>query len=270
MGGIDSPYVTLSCRIRMPAVGLGTWSLKGSAGIDAMLKALELGYRLLDTATYYRNEREVGEAVRQSGIPREEIFITTKIYPTEYGRPDEALEGSLDRLGLGYADMAMLHHPAADDLRAWGAIERAIAQGEARCGGLSCYSPSQARDFMARAKVRPQVVQNEIHPYFQDAASVRGLQDLGLAVQSWYPLGGRGHVRRILKDKTIAAIAQAHGVSPSQAVLRWELQRGIMVIPGSSDEKHLRENLDLFSFELNEDEMARMAALERGEKHGWA
>lgn len=143
MGGIDSPYVTLSCGIRMPAVGLGTWSLKGSAGIDAMLKALELGYRLLDTATYYRNEREVGEAVRQSGIPREEIFITTKIYPTEYGRPDEALEGSLDRLGLGYADMAMLHHPAADDLRAWGAIERAIAQGEARCGGLSCYSPSQ-------------------------------------------------------------------------------------------------------------------------------
>ncbi len=270
MGGIDCPYVTLQCGIRMPAVGLGTWSLKGCDGIGTMLKALELGYRLLDTATYYKNEREVGEAVRQSGIPREELFITTKIYPTEYGHPDEALQKSLDKLGLGYADMAMLHHPADDDLRAWGAIERAIAKGLVRCGGISCYLPSQARSFMARSKVRPQVVQNEIHPYFQDAASVRGLQDLGLAVQSWYPLGGRGHVRRILKDQAIVEIAKAHGVSPSQAVLRWELQRGIMVIPGSSDAVHLKENLDLFSFALDDAEMARIADLDRGEKHGWA
>jgi diketogulonate reductase-like aldo/keto reductase len=163
----------------------------------------------------------------------------------------------------------LLHHPGTDDVKAYKAMETYVEQGKIRSLGLSNWYVDELTEFLPLVTITPALVQNEIHPYYQEQDVVPFIQGKGIVVQCWYPLGGRGHTAELLGDETIRSIAEAHGVSSAQVILRWDLQRGIVVIPGSSNPEHIKENLDLFGFELSDEEMAAISALDRGEKHDW-
>ena len=265
-----APAVTLNSGYEMPILGLGTYSLHGETCKNAVLSALSQGYRLIDTAYMYGNEREIGEAIRESGIPREDIFVITKIYPgAQFADPERAIRESLDKLNLGYIDMMLLHHPGVNDVQAYQAIEKFVEQGKVRSIGLSNWYVEEIDGFISQVNIMPALVQNEIHPYYQEQTVVPYMHDLGIVMQAWYPLGGRGHTGTLLGDAAIMRIAEAHGKSSAQVILRWHLQRGVVAIPGSSDPNHILENISVFDFELSESEMNAIAALDRNEKHDW-
>ena len=203
------------------------------------------------------------------GIPREDIFVITKIYPNQFSDPEAAIDMALQKLDIGYIDMMLLHHPGANDVKAYKVMEQYVEAGKIHSLGLSNWYVEELTEFLPQISILPALVQNEIHPYYQEQDVVPFIQDKGIVVQCWYPLGGRGYTAELLGNEMIQAIAAAHGVSAAQVILRWDLQRGIVVIPGSSNPDHIRENLDLFGFELTEDEMRQIAALDRGEKHDW-
>ena len=277
MTGIDlsggrngkAPVVKLSSGYDLPVVGLGTYALHGSTCVNAVRTALESGYRLIDTASFYGNEWEVGEGVRASGVPREEVVVQTKLYPNEYSHAARAIEECLSKLDLGYIDILLLHHPASNDVSAYRAIEQAIRDGKVRSAGISCYYIRELDTFLPQVDLKPVLVQNEVHPYYQDTPVVEHIQSKGIPVQAWYPLGGRGYNRELMADPVLREIAAAHGKSLVQVILWWNLQRGVVVIPGSSNPEHIRENLDLFGFDLTEDEIEQISALNKNEKHDW-
>lgn len=265
--------VRLNSGYDMPIMGLGTYSLDHDTCVNSVKALLRNGGRLIDTAYMYGNEDAVGEGVRQAmeeyNIPREEIFVITKIYPSQYDEPEKAIDMALEKLDIGYIDMMLLHHPGTGDADAYKVMEKYVAQGKIRSLGLSNWYVKELTDFLPKVSITPALVQNEIHPYYQEQDVVPFIQEKGIVVQCWYPLGGRGHTSELLNDGTISSIAEAHGVSSAQVILRWDLQRGIVVIPGSSNPDHIKENLDLFGFELSDEEMARINALDRNEKHDW-
>ncbi len=270
----ESKTVLLNSGYTMPINGLGTYSLHGDECVNSVKSALKSGVRLIDTASAYGNEEEVGQAIREAmdefGIEREEIFVTTKIYPgDEMENPEQSIQACLDRLNIGYVDMMLLHHPDPNDVAAYKAMEQFVADGQIRSIGLSNWYVEELEDFLPQVTITPALVQNEIHPYYQENDVIPYIQDMGIIVQGWYPLGGRGHTAELLGDETITTIAQAHGVSSAQVILRWNLQKGVVVIPGSSNPDHIKENTELYHFELTEDEMAQINALDRGEKHDW-
>ncbi len=265
--------VLLNSGYTMQIMGLGTYSLDYDTCVNSVKALLENGGRLIDTAYMYHNEEAVGEGVRQAmeeyGIPREEIFVITKIYPNQFSDPEAAIEMALEKLDIGYIDMMLLHHPGTDDVKAYKAMETYVEQGKIRSLGLSNWYVEELTDFLPKVTIMPALVQNEIHPYYQEQDVVPFIQEKGIVVQCWYPLGGRGYTAELLDDETIVSIAEAHGVSSAQVILRWDLQRGIVVIPGSSNPEHIKENLDLFGFELTDEEMAAISTLDRNEKHDW-
>ncbi len=265
----ETRIVTLNSGYEMPVAGLGTYALSDEECYNSVTALLEAGGRLIDTASYYSNEEAVGRAVRDSEVPREEIFVTTKLYPTEFDDPEGAIEGCLERLDIGYIDLMLLHHPGSGDVEAYHAMEQAVAEGKIRSIGLSNWYIEELEEFLPQVNIAPAVVQNEIHPYYQDTPVVEHIQSKGIPVQAWYPLGGRGYTGPMLSDPVLREIAAAHGKSVAQVILRWDLQRGVTVIPGSSDPEHIRENLSIFDFSLSGDEMARIAALNKDEKHDW-
>ncbi len=265
-----APTVMLNSGYEMPILGIGTYSLHGETCVNAVRSALESGVRLIDTAYMYGNEREVGQAIRQSGIQRDEIFVITKIYPgSQFSDPERAIRDALDALDIGYIDMMLLHHPGANDVKAYKAIEKFVEQGKIRSIGLSNWYIEEIDDFISEVNIMPALIQNEIHPYYQEQAVVPYMHDLGIVMQAWYPFGGRGHTGEIFNNETIASIAKAHNVSSAQVVLRWHLQRGVVAIPGSSNSEHIRENISVFHFSLSNEEMLAIAALDRNEKHDW-
>lgn len=253
----------------LPAVGLGTYALHGSACTNAVITAIKSGYRLIDTASFYGNEREVGEGVRRSGAPRDEIFVQTKLYPNQYGHADKAIDEALKKLDIGYIDMMLLHHPAPNDATAYKAIEKAIRDGKIRAAGISCYYIRETDAFLPKVTIKPALIQNEIHPFYQDSPVVEHIQSKGIAVQGWYPLGGRGYTKAMLTNKVLCEIAAERSKSPAQIILRWDLQRGVAVIPGSSNPEHIKENISIFDFELSQDEMDLISGLDKHEKHDW-
>lgn len=269
----ESHSVLLNSGYTMPIMGLGTYSLDHDTCVNSVKTLLENGGRLIDTAYMYHNEEAVGEGVRQAieeyNIPREEIFVITKLYPNQFSDPEAAIDMALDKLDIGYIDMMLLHHPGTDDVKAYKAMETYVEQGKIRSLGLSNWYVEELTSFLPQVSITPALVQNEIHPYYQEQDVVPFIQKKGIVVQCWYPLGGRGYTAELLGDETISSIAKAHHVSSAQVILRWDLQRGIVVIPGSSNPEHIKENLDLFSFELTDDEMAAINALDRDEKHDW-
>ncbi len=269
----ETRTVLLNSGCTMPVMGLGTYALDHDTCVNSVMALIENGGRLIDTAYMYGNEEAVGEGVRRAmaeyGVPREEIFVITKIYPSQFGDPEAAIDMALEKLDIGYIDMMLLHHPGSNDVRAYLAMEKYAAEGKIRSLGLSNWYIEELTDFLPRVNIPPALVQNEIHPYYQEQEVVPFIQEKGIVVQCWYPLGGRGYTQELLTDETITAIAGAHGVTAAQVILRWDLQRGVVVIPGSSNPDHIRENLDLFGFELTPEEMDRIAALDRGEKHDW-
>ena len=269
----EKKSVLLNSGYEMPILGLGTYALDYDTCVNSVKTLLRNGGRLIDTAYMYGNEDAVGEGVRQAmaeyGIPREEIFVITKIYPNQFHDPEAAIDMALEKLNIDYIDMMLLHHPGTDDVKAYKAMEKYVEQGKIRSLGLSNWYIKELTSFLPQVTITPALVQNEIHPYYQEQDVVPFIQDKGIVVQCWYPLGGRGYTAELLGDETICAIAEAHGVSAAQVILRWDLQRGIVVIPGSGNEQHIIENLDLFGFELTPEEMEQIAALDRSEKHDW-
>ena len=266
----SAPTVMLNSGYEMPILGLGTYSLHGDTVKSSVTAALNHGVRLIDTAYMYGNEKEIGEAIRASDVPREEIFVITKIYPGEqFANPEKAIQDALDTLDIDYIDMMLLHHPGANDVKAYLAIEKFVEQGKIRSIGLSNWYIEEIDDFIAQVNIKPALIQNEIHPYYQEKEVVEYMHNLGIVMQAWYPFGGRGHTGAMLSDKTISNIAESHGVSAAQVILRWHLQRGIVAIPGSSNPDHILENISVFDFELTDKEMEDIAALDRNEKHDW-
>ena len=262
--------VTLNSGYPMPINGLGTYSLHGETCINAVKSALASGVRLIDTASAYGNEEEVGQAIRESGVPREEIFVITKLYPgSQYDNPEQAIQHALDKLDTGYIDMMLLHHPGENDVKAYKAMERAAADGKIRSIGLSNWYVKELEEFLPQVSIAPALVQNEIHPYYQENDVIPYIQDLGIVVQGWYPLGGRGHTAELLGNEVISGIADTHGKSSAQVILRWNLQKGVAVIPGSGNPDHIQENTELYDFTLTDGEMAQINALDRNEKHDW-
>ena len=270
----ETKSVTLNSGYEMPINGLGTYSLHGETCVSSVKSALASGVRLIDTASAYGNEEEVGQAVREAmeelGLQREDIFVITKIYPgSEMANPEQSIQACLDRLDLGYVDMMLLHHPDRNDVKAYQTMEKFVADGKIRSLGLSNWYVEELEEFLPQVSITPALVQNEIHPYYQENEVIPYIQDLGIVVQGWYPLGGRGHTGELLGDEVISSIAKAHGVSSAQVILRWNLQKGVVVIPGSSNPDHIKENTELYDFVLTDEEMAQINALARNEKHDW-
>lgn len=262
--------VMLNSGYEMPIMGLGTYSLSDEECYNSVTALLENGGRLIDTAYMYGNEAAVGRAIRDSDVPREEIFVITKIYPGEQFRnPEKAIQDALDKLDIGYIDMMLLHHPGENDVKAYLEMEKFVADGKIHSLGLSNFYIEELEEFLPQVNITPALVQNEVHPYYQEQAVVPYIQNLGIVVQGWYPFGGRGHTSELLGDETLNEIANAHKVTAAQVILRWNLQRGVVVIPGSSNPDHIKENLDIFGFELSDSEMEKIAALNRDEKHDW-
>lgn len=265
----DTRTVTLNSGYEMPLNGIGTYSLTGDVCYNSIRSALSSGVRFIDTAYMYGNEEEVGRAIRDSGIPREEIFVITKIYPTQYDNPRETIDMALEKLDINYIDMMLLHHPGDGDVEAYKVMEEYVKEGKIRSIGLSNYYVEELSEFLPKVDTVPALVQNEIHPYYQENDVIPYVQDLGIVVQGWYPFGGRGHTSELLNDDVIVDIANNHGVCVAQVILRWNLQKGVVVIPGSSNPDHIKENTDIYGFELSSDEMKRINALDRNEKYDW-
>ena len=265
----NAPTIKLSSGYEMPIVGLGTYSLHGATCINSVKTAIAAGFRKFDTASVYGNEEEVGQGIRESGVPREDIFVATKLYPNQYSNPETAIEECLSKLDIGYIDLMLLHHPGTNDVKAYKAIEKYVAAGKIRSIGVSCYYVKEISEFLPKVNIKPVLVQNEVHPYYQDTEVVEHLHNLGIVVEAWYPLGGRGHQKELLSDPVLSKIAVSHNKSVAQVILRWDLQRSVVVIPGSSNPDHIKENISIFDFSLTDDEMAQIAALNRNEKHDW-
>lgn len=267
------PVIKLSSGYDMPIIGLGTYSLHDEKCVNAILSAIRLGYRKFDTASYYGNEEVVGQAIRQAIseglVKREDVFVTTKLYPNEFAEADKNIERCLRKLDIGYIDLMLLHHPGSHDVEAYKVMERYVEQGKIHSLGVSNYYIKEMTDFLPQVDIKPVLDQNEIHPYYQDKAVIEYLHENEIIVEAWYPLGGRGYNTELMKEPVIIDIARNHGKSLVQTILRWDLQNGVVVIPGSSNPAHQKENISIFDFELTQEEMERINALERREKHDW-
>ncbi len=272
MFDFDRKTVTLNSGYEMPILGLGMFSLSDSEAENSAYRALKAGFRLIDTARIYGNEAAVGRGLRRAideGIvTREEVFITTKMWTSDYDNGDAAIDASLRRLSVEYIDLMILHHSQPrNDVEAYQAMERAAAAGKLRSIGLSNYYEPEDFDRLVNATaILPALLQNETHPYHQSGEMKAHIARYGTVLESWFPLGGRGNTRILFNDPVIAGIAGAHGVSSAQAIIRWHLQAGNICIPGSSNEQHIIEDYDVWDFALTEDEMAQMTALERDDR----
>ena len=264
---IDEKTVTLNSGYEMPLNGLGTYSLKDEICVQSVSSALASGVRLIDTAHAYDNEEAIGKAIKASGVPRENLFITTKLYPDQFSDPEAAIEEALGKLDVDYIDLLLLHHPGIDDVKAYKAMESYVEMGKIRSIGLSNWYVEELETFLPQVSITPAVVQNEIHPYYQENEVIPFIQEKDIVVEGWYPFGGRGHTKELLDDEVINEIAENHKVTSAQIILRWNLQKGVVVIPGSSNPDHIKENTEIYHFELSKSEMERINALNRDEKH---
>lgn len=265
----QAPVITLNSGYEMPVLGLGTYSLLEDECVNSVSEALKLGFRKIDTAYIYDNEESVGEGIRKSGVPREDVFVTTKLYMNQYANATKAIDDALKRLDVDYIDLMLLHHPGQNDEKAYKAMEKAVRQGKIRSIGLSNYYIEELEAFLPNVTITPALIQNEIHPYYQEKEVVDYLHGKGIAIEAWYPFGGRGYTGKLFQDETIASIAEKHNQSSAQIILRWHLQRGVVAIPGSSNPDHIQENISVFDFKLSQKEMEQIGALDRGEKHDW-
>ena len=270
-GAATPRAVTLNSGFAMPALGLGTWALTGAVCENAVYEALKQGYRLIDTAKYYGNEREVGRAIARAeaeGVAlRTEVFVATKIMPWTR-TPDADIDDSLAKLDLDSIDLCLLHQHGPHDDAVYRAMERAVRAGRIRSIGVSnFYTPEAAARFIDRFDIPPAVIQNELHLFHQNEALRAWCAAHGIFVASWYPFGGRGHTAEHLNHPAVVAIAKAHGKTPAQVILRRHLQAGHIAVPGSGDPVHIAENFAVWDFALTDEDMARLAALNKERRY---
>lgn len=256
-------YVTLSNGVKMPQLGYGVYQVTKDECERCVLDALKVGYRSIDTAQSYFNEEEVGNAVNKSGISRNEIFLTTKVWVEHYGYEEckKSIENSLEKLRTDYIDLMLLHQPFSDYYGAWRALEEYYEAGKLRAIGISNFYPDRMVDIASFAKICPMVNQIEVHPHNQQTEAMEWNKKYGLQVEAWAPFGeGRGGMFDLPELK---AIAEKYGKTAAQVILRWHLQRGIVVIPKSTHIERMKENLDVFNFELTAEDMSVIAELDK-------
>ena len=256
-------HITLNNGVTIPQVGLGTYLLEPDDAQSAVTYALDNGYTLIDTANVYVNERAVGRGMRASSKAREEIFLETKLWPSFFERAT-AVDETLERLGTDYIDLLLLHQYAGDIRTGYRHLEEAYKAGKVRAIGISNFPIEELRRLLGESEIKPSLIQVECHPYFPQTELKALLKEHNIALQAWYPLGGRGNAS-IMSEPVIAEIAKTHGKSPAQVILRWHVQLGHSIVPGSKTPSHIAENLDLFDFELTNEEMAQINGLDKGE-----
>jgi 2,5-diketo-D-gluconate reductase A len=259
-----TPTVTLNNGVEMPILGFGVYQVPPDQTEVAVSAALEAGYRSLDTAAVYLNEEEVGRAIKASGIPREELFVTTKLWVQDAREESarRAVETSLAKLGLDYLDLYLIHQPFGDYYGSWRAMERLNREGLARAIGVSNFYPDRLVDLIEHNEIAPAVNQIECHPFFQRVGDQELMRERGVQIESWGPFAeGRNN---LFSDPTLSEIGAAHGKSAAQAILCWLIQRDVVVIPKSVRRERMHENFDVFDFQLTTDEMARIAGLDTG------
>ena len=256
-------YAMLNNGVKMPMAGIGTFLLSPDEAEASVLSALQCGYRLIDTANAYVNEKAVGRAMKRSGLNREEIFLETKLWPSFYEQ-DDAVDKTLARLDTDYIDLLLIHQPAGNYIAGYRQMEKAYKEGKVRAIGLSNFNEAQIREILEICEVKPSVMQTEVHPYSQEKALKQFLAQEGMAIQAWYPLGHGD--KALINEPLFTELAQKYGKSNVQIILRWHIQDGNIVIPGSKNTEHIRDNFDLFDFSLSDEEMAKIAAMDQ-KKH---
>lgn len=256
-------YAMLNNGVKMPMAGIGTFLLSPDEAEASVLSALQCGYRLIDTANAYVNEKAVGRAMKRSGLNREEIFLETKLWPSFYEQ-DDTVDKTLARLDTDYIDLLLIHQPAGNYIAGYRQMEKAYKEGKVRAIGLSNFNESQIREILEICEVRPSVLQTEVHPYSQEKALKQFLAQEGMVIQAWYPLGHGD--KALINEPLFTELAQKYGKSNVQIILRWHIQDGNIVIPGSKNTEHIRDNFDLFDFSLSDEEMAKIAAMDQ-KKH---
>jgi diketogulonate reductase-like aldo/keto reductase len=262
---MEQTYITLNDGNKIPQFGLGVFQISGDEETKkACLEAFKLGYRHIDTAHAYQNERGVGQAVKESGLPREEIWITTKLWPSEYGEglTEKAIDKMLERLGTDYIDLLLLHQQFGDYLGAWKDMEKAVIQGKVKSIGLSNFESERLEEVLAAATINPSVLQVECHPYYQQNELKKRIAPYNTAIESWYPLG-HGDAA-LIEEPVFTKLAEKYGKTNAQIILRWHIQEGIIVFPKSSNPVHIKENIDIFDFELTDEEMNEIRQLDKG------
>lgn len=257
-------YLTLNNGQKCPVTGIGTYLLAPSDAENSVREALKMGCRLIDTANVYVNERAVGRGMKDSGLKREDIFLSTKLWPTEYENPD-AVNETLARLGVEYVDLLYIHQPAGNWLAGYRQLEKAYKEGKAKAIGISNFEDKYIDELQNKWEIIPQFVQVEAHPYFTQKELRNTLDQYGIRLMSWYPLGHGD--KSLMEEPVFTALGKKHGKSPAQVILRWHTQMGFAVIPGSKNVNHIRDNLDILDFSLTDEEMAEIAKLDKGKRY---
>jgi len=260
-------YITLNDGTKIPQFWLGVYMIpEGEQTYNAVLNALKMGVRHIDTAHAYQNERSVGRAVRASGILREEIWITTKLWPSEYGegKTAEAIDKMLARLDTDYIDLLLLHQQFGDYLGAWKDMEKAVRAEKVRSVGISNFESERLEEICESASIKPSVLQVECHPYYQQNELKKRLAPYGTVIESWYPIGHGD--KGLINEPVFTKLAEKYGKSNVQVILRWHIQEGTIVFPKTTNPQHMKDNFDIFNFALTDDEMAEIRALDNGKR----
>lgn len=264
MEEIIMEYVTLNNGVKMPMVGIGTFLLQPEDAEAAVFHALKEGYRLIDTANAYVNEKAVGRAMKKSGVVREDIFLETKLWPPFYEQED-AVEKTLERLDTDYIDLLLIHQPAGNYLAGYRLMEKAYKEGKVKAIGLSNFTKEQIEEILNTCEVKPTILQTEVHPYAQEKELKAFLDREGIVIQAWYPLGHGDAI--LLQEPLFAKLGEKYKKSSAQIILRWHVQERNIVIPGSKNPAHIRDNFAIFDFTLTEEEMAEIAALNQNKRY---
>lgn len=256
--------IKLNNEITCPVIGLGTFMLSPADAQKSTREALKMGYRLIDTANAYVNERAVGRGIKESGVTRNEVFLSTKLWPSEYENPN-AVDETLERLGVDYVDLLYIHQPAGNWLAGYRQLEKALKEGKARSIGISNFEGKYIEELETKWETAPQFIQVEAHPYFTQKDLRVTLDKYGIKLMSWYPLGHGD--KSLIQEPVFAELGKKYGKTPAQVILRWHVQMGFIIIPGSKNVDHIKDNLNIMDFELTADEMAEIAKLDKGERY---
>ncbi len=257
-------YAVLNNGVKCPVVGIGTFMLSPAEAENSVREALKMGYSLVDTANAYVNERACGRGIKDSGMKREDVFISTKLWPSEYEN-ENAVEKTLERLGVDYVDLLYIHQPAGNWLAGYRQLEKAYKEGKAKSIGISNFEGEYIEKLQTKWEIVPQFIQVEAHPYYTQKELRKTLDRYGIKLMSWYPLGHGD--KSLINEPLFAELGRKYGKSPAQVILRWHTQMGFVVIPGSKNVDHIKDNLDILDFKLTDEEMERIAALDKDERY---
>ncbi len=257
-------FVTLNNGLKCPVIGLGTFMISPADAQVSVREALKMGYRCIDTANAYVNERAVGRGIKESGVKREDIFLSTKIWASEYEN-ENAVEATLERLGTDYVDLLYIHQPAGNWLAGYRQLEKAYREGKAKAIGISNFEGKYLDELQTKWEIVPQFMQAEAHPYFTQNALMQQLDKYGIRLMSWYPLGHGD--KALLNEPIFANLGEKYGKTPAQIILRWHTQMGFVVIPGSKNVAHIKDNLDILTFRLSDAEMEEIEKLNKNVRY---